>query len=299
MTDSLLASREKKKNRLRWTLALKRNVGKYMKDKINQELVSNAGKLGYGYSSIISIKDDWTAADSPRKRKEIGEKFTKMVTTGFFQGKWKYKAEEEYMKMKKIRYIKKDRDNDYNGCVAKQATRAMGDVTKRINSGAAPRIGGHGWKFSLKGRNKSNKNIFNPVVPFEKKKETRRLPMRTQKRTRETLLRMAEDCLSKKRARSGILSKKKMNVGDREDPDDGGYEDSDGGDGGAEEDPPPGEARDFSVDRGGGIKMGGYKISKTTKLGEVSGWEGLEVSFLLFLILEIFCTFTLRSQQMC
>jgi hypothetical protein len=45
--------------------------------------------------------------------------------------------------------------------------------------------------------------------------------------------------------------------------------------------------------------MGGYKISKRTNLGEVSGWEGLEVSFLLFLILDIFCTFTLRSQQMC
>ena len=49
--------------------------------------------------------------------------------------------------------LKKDLDNDYNGCVAKQASRAMGDVTKRINSGAAPRIGGHGWKFSLMGRN--------------------------------------------------------------------------------------------------------------------------------------------------
>jgi hypothetical protein len=81
------------------------------------------------------------------------------------------------------------------------------------------------------------------IVPFEKKKET--VDFQCGRRKGQGKLfcgwPRTEDCLSKKRARSGILSKKKMNVGDGEDPDDGGDEDSDGSDGGGggEEDPPP------------------------------------------------------------
>jgi hypothetical protein len=130
-----------------------------------------------------------------------------METTGYFEcgggaNRWKYNAEQEYMELRKLKYIEKERKNAYDGCIAKQASRAMSDVNKVINGAAES---SHGMIFSLHGRNERNKNTFNPI---RKKKRVKTQPSNRNlrpKRTRVALLRMASGGSKRMRVTHGLL----------------------------------------------------------------------------------------------
>jgi hypothetical protein len=198
--DVVMDSR--KAARLKWSRAFKKNCGTWMKDRIIQQAMENSRRHGYGFNSVEDMREQWTNAVDSERRLELADKFIDIYTKRYFRGEegrsWKYRAEREYMRERKLKYKE---NNEYDGCIARQATRALGDVMKRINSGVRK---GHGWIFSLKGWSPFNESTFVAV----KKARNRTTPMvkRTVTRTKEGLLRMAADKKSKLRRKSKAYS---------------------------------------------------------------------------------------------
>jgi hypothetical protein len=174
MPDAAIAPMSKKIARVKWTRALKGNCSNWMKDLIRREMLNNSRREGYGFDSMNQITENWAEANTEEERSEMADKLLKMITTRCFEQRmgmvhrsWKYKAEEDYINLKKMKYPKKELKNGYDGCISRQASRALDDINKQLNPAAKST---HGYLFSIKGRNEKNKSTFVAIKKMAKSK---------------------------------------------------------------------------------------------------------------------------------
>ena len=87
------------------------------------------------------LQDAWAITCDPAQLVEMGKSMSDLWTTGFFsdiqgmgRGSFKFKAEQEYMEERKIKYEVEDRNTSLLGCIAKQCSRSKSDQVRTINN---------------------------------------------------------------------------------------------------------------------------------------------------------------------
>ena len=138
MENGVIADDKQVKKRMKWVKTFKKHCGTWNWEKIKREILSNLEtlKLAKKYKVFTNLQDAWAVTD--KKRQSKFEKVLKTaLTMNFFQqfpkhkdAKWKYKAEQLYMKVMKLRY--NNEENGVDGLISRQASRSMLDIIKSI-----------------------------------------------------------------------------------------------------------------------------------------------------------------------
>lgn len=135
--EGMRLSKQRREEVEGWFKELKEQAGRKCRLKIIDEVVDNAGTLGYPWYCIEDIQDAWAAALDHESRVTVGQKILKCLSVGYFADRedslnpnWKYVMEKELLKTFNLAYLSDDGEED--GCLSKQASRSRADVVKRL-----------------------------------------------------------------------------------------------------------------------------------------------------------------------
>ena len=132
MENAGLATEEQIQSQLKWTIAFKKHCGNWNCDRIVQEILKNADDIDADYNTIEQMQDSWATALTDDDREDVSSQLLPLWSTGYFLSEnFRYESERDYMEERKVRYD--PTEPEVLGC-CREASRAKGDVIRRINS---------------------------------------------------------------------------------------------------------------------------------------------------------------------
>jgi hypothetical protein len=146
---------------IKWFELLKKNARNFMRDRVVEEIMRNAGAdhLGLGWTRLKDLQDAW---DNPEGLEETAKTLHHILTSGFFAKrkglgalKWQEELEKEFMEKNDLVYPLDERQLKRAGCLAKQASRSRTDVIKTINYKGK---NSHGKIFTTRQKNGSRRS---------------------------------------------------------------------------------------------------------------------------------------------